>query len=904
MIKFERFTLENGLQVVVHEDPTSLVAAINVMYYVGARDENPNQTGFAHLFEHLMFSGSKNIPSYDAALQQVGGTNNAYTSSDVTSYHCTLPLANLETAFWLESDRMLSLAFNQKGLKVQKKVVVEEFKEVYLNQPYGDAWGNLLQLAYTQHPYQWPVIGKEINHISEATMEEVKAFFSKFYLPNNAVLAVAGGVTVAQVKQLSEKWFGPIPAGTLSPKIFNQEPVQQVAREQTVTQRVPLDALYKAYLTPGRLEAGFYATELLCTVLGIGKSCVLYRELVEGKEYFNTISASTSETIDPGLLVIMGRANENIALEVANAALDRIVAQIQEQGVTEAELEKAKNHLEASFVYDTVDITNRAEELAYATLLGDTNLVNRKMAHMLAVTREEVQQAAMNLLRPEKCSTLYYRPHQHMNKKLPTRAENFSEWYNELVKRVGLAEHAAVRGCMVIKPYGFAIWEKMQAILDQAFKATGHENAYFPLFIPKSYLSSEAAHVEGFAKECAVVTHYRLKMSEDGKEVVVDPAAKLEEELIVRPTSETIIWKSYKNWIQSYRDLPLLLNQWSNVVRWEMRTRLFLRTAEFLWQEGHTAHATKEEAEQEALQMLQVYADFGKNTLAIPFLTGIKTAHERFAGAEQTYTIEALMQDGKALQAGTSHFLGQRFAKAFDVTFTNQAGQLDYVWGTSWGVTTRLIGALIMTHSDDKGLVLPPRIAPIQVIIIPIYKNQDEKALIQQQSKHIQQQLLARDISAKWDGNDAYKPGWKFAEYELKGVPIRVVMGPNDLANQTAELTRRDTGEKITVSIENIVEVIQHMLEDIQENLYQRALTFRNQHTYEVNTYEEFKAAMEDKKGFVLAHWDGTSETEQQIHAETKATIRCIPLEGTSEPGTCIYTGKPSKQRVIFGQAY
>lgn len=491
-----------------------------------------------------------------------------------------------------------------------------------------------------------------------------------------------------------------------------------------------------------------------------------------------------------------------------------------------------------------------------------------------------------------------------MHKKLPTRAENFSEWYNEIIKRAGLAENAAVRGCMTIKPYGFAIWEKMQAILDKAFKATGHENAYFPIFIPKSYLNREAAHVEGFAKECAVVTHYRLKIAEDGQQIVVDPAAKLEEELIVRPTSETIIWNSYKNWIQSYRDLPLLINQWCNVVRWEMRTRLFLRTAEFLWQEGHTAHATKEEAEQEALQMLHVYADFGKDYLAIPFLKGIKTEHERFAGAEQTYTIEALMQDGKALQAGTSHFLGQRFAKAFDVTFTNQAGQMDYVWGTSWGLTTRLIGALIMTHSDDKGLVLPPRLAPIQVIIIPIYRRQEEKEAIQQQVQLIQQQIIAHNISVKLDGRDEHKPGWKFAEYELKGVPIRMAIGPNDLANKTVELTRRDTGEKATVPIDNIVTIVKDMLGDIHDNLYQRACEFREQNTYQVDSYKEFKEAINQKRGFILAHWDGTIETEKQIHAETKATIRCIPLDGNTEPGTCIYSGKPSKQRVVFGQAY
>ena len=491
-----------------------------------------------------------------------------------------------------------------------------------------------------------------------------------------------------------------------------------------------------------------------------------------------------------------------------------------------------------------------------------------------------------------------------MYKKLPTRAENFSEWYNELVKRVGLAENSSVRGCMTIKPYGFAIWEKIQAILDHAFKETGHENAYFPLFIPKSYFTREAAHAEGFAKECAVVTHYRLKSDAETNQIIVDNEAKLDEELIVRPTSETIIWHSYKNWIQSYRDLPLLINQWSNVVRWEMRTRLFLRTTEFLWQEGHTAHATQTEAEQEVLQMLNIYADFGKDYLAIPFLKGVKTEHEKFAGAEKTYTIEALMQDGKALQAGTSHFLGQSFAKAFDVTFTNQAGQMDYVWGTSWGITTRLIGALIMAHSDDKGLVLPPRLAPIQVIIIPIYRTQEEKAAIQQQARIIQEQLRTHHIIVKFDDRDEHKPGWKFAEYELKGVPIRLAIGPNDLANHTVELTRRDTSEKIVIQANQLVGQVIQLLADIQNNLYQRAHQFREANTYAVNTYEAFKEAIAQKRGFILAHWDGTTETERKIQAETKATIRCIPLEGTPEPGKCMYTGKPSKQRVVFAQAY
>ena len=491
-----------------------------------------------------------------------------------------------------------------------------------------------------------------------------------------------------------------------------------------------------------------------------------------------------------------------------------------------------------------------------------------------------------------------------MHKKLPTRAENFSEWYNELVKRTELAENSAVRGCMTIRPYGYAIWEKIQATLDKAFKETGHENAYFPLFIPKSYLSREAAHVEGFAKECAVVTHYRLKNSADGKEVIVDPEAKLEEELIIRPTSETIIWNSYKNWIQSYRDLPLLINQWSNVVRWEMRTRVFLRTAEILWQEGHTAHATSTEAEQEVQQMLNIYADFGRDYLAIPFLKGKKTENEKFAGAEETYTIEALMQDGKALQAGTSHFLGQRFAKAFEVTFANQSGQLEYVWGTSWGVTTRLIGGLIMTHSDDKGLILPPRLAPIQVVIIPIYKTSEEKHLVQQKSLQIQKELRAHNILVKLDDKEDQSPGWKFAEYELKGVPIRLVVGPKDLANNTIELTRRDTSEKKSILLEDIAASIIALLGAIQNNLYQRACEFREANTFYVNTYADFKEVIAHKKGFVFAHWDGTTETEEKIKVETKATIRCIPLEGNIEEGSCIYTGKPSKQRVVFAQAY
>jgi prolyl-tRNA synthetase len=491
-----------------------------------------------------------------------------------------------------------------------------------------------------------------------------------------------------------------------------------------------------------------------------------------------------------------------------------------------------------------------------------------------------------------------------MAQKLPTRASNYTAWYNELIKQSGLAENSPVRGCMTFKPYGFAIWEKMQAALDRAFKATGHENAYFPLFIPKSYLSREAAHIKGFAKECAVVTHHRLKTSEDGKSIIVDPDARLEEELIVRPTSETVVWSTYKNWIQSYRDLPLLINQWSNVVRWEMRPRIFLRTAEILWQEGHTAHATKEEAQTEVLQMLDVYHEFAQHYMAVPFIKGMKTAYEKFAGAQETYTIEALMQDGKALQAGTSHFLGQNFAKAFEVTFANQQGQLEYVWGTSWGVTTRLIGALIMTHSDDDGLVLPPRLAPIQVVIIPIYNNPSEKETVVAYAQQIKAQLAEENIAVKLDDRDSYKPGWKFAEYELKGVPIRLVVGPKDLANHTVEISRRDTKDKNTDSVKQIGPSVSALLETIQNNLYQRALAFQKAHTVYVDTYAAFKEAIAGKHGFVLAHWDGTTETEQRIQEETKATIRCIPLNNPQETGTCIYSGKPSKQRVIFAQAY
>ena len=491
-----------------------------------------------------------------------------------------------------------------------------------------------------------------------------------------------------------------------------------------------------------------------------------------------------------------------------------------------------------------------------------------------------------------------------MTPTLPKKTEDFSAWYNELVKRAELAENSPVRGCMIIKPYGFAIWERMQAILDQAFKATNHDNAYFPMLIPKSYLSREADHIEGFAKECAVVTHYRLKKADDGLGVVVDPEAQLEEELVIRPTSETIIWHTYKHWIRSYRDLPLLINQWSNIVRWEMRPRLFLRTAEVLWQEGHTAHATREEAEQESRQMLNIYTDFVQNYMAIPLLKGIKTEYEQFAGAETTYTIEALMQDGKALQAGTSHFLGQKFAQAFGVTFANKTGQLDHVWGTSWGVTTRLIGALIMTHSDDEGLVLPPRLAPIQVIIIPIYKSATEQERVLQQATRLQEILTTQKVTVKLDNRSTHKPGRKFTEYELKGVPLRMVIGPRDLDNNTVELARRDTKAKMTIHVNNVATVVQELLIDIQDCLYKRALDFRQTHTTSVDTYEAFKTTIAQKGGFVLAHWDGTTETEKKIQAETKATIRCIPLDTPQEDGVCMYTGRPSQQRVVFAQAY
>ena len=488
-------------------------------------------------------------------------------------------------------------------------------------------------------------------------------------------------------------------------------------------------------------------------------------------------------------------------------------------------------------------------------------------------------------------------------KDLTKRADNYSQWYNDLVVKADLAEQSAVRGCMVIKPYGYAIWEKMQRQLDDMFKATGHVNAYFPLLIPKSFLSREAEHVEGFAKECAVVTHYRLKNAADGSGVVVDPSAKLEEELIIRPTSETIIWNTYKNWIQSYRDLPILCNQWANVFRWEMRTRLFLRTAEFLWQEGHTAHATREEAETEARRMLDVYADFAENFMAVPVVKGVKSANERFAGALDTYTIEAMMQDGKALQSGTSHFLGQNFAKAFDVQFINKNNELEYVWATSWGVSTRLMGALIMTHSDDNGLVLPPKLAPIQVVIIPIYKNAEQLQAIDAKANEIADKLRTMGISVKYDNADNKRPGFKFADYELKGVPIRLVMGGRDLENGTVEVMRRDTLEKETMSVENIEQVVKTLLDEIQANIFQKALKYRQEHTITVDSYDEFKEKIEEG-GFILAHWDGTTETEERIKEETKATIRCIPFDGDTTPGVCMVTGKPSARRVLFARSY
>ena len=491
-----------------------------------------------------------------------------------------------------------------------------------------------------------------------------------------------------------------------------------------------------------------------------------------------------------------------------------------------------------------------------------------------------------------------------MGKNLTKRSEDYSKWYNELVIKADMAENSGVRGCMVIKPYGFAIWEKIQAGLDKMFKDTGHQNAYFPLFIPKSYLSKEASHVEGFAKECAVVTHYRLKNAEYGIRLVVDEDSKLQEELIVRPTSETIIWDTYRKWIQSYRDLPLLINQWANVVRWEMRTRLFLRTTEFLWQEGHTAHETEQEAIEESELILNIYADFAENHMAVPVIKGTKTESERFAGAIETYCIEALMQDGKALQAGTSHFLGQNFAKAFDVKFATREGKQEYVWATSWGVSTRLMGALIMTHSDDNGLVLPPKLAPIQVVIVPIYKGLEQLDAISERVNPLVKELQNKGISVKYDKRDTHKPGFKFNEYELKGVPVRIAVGQRDMENGTYELARRDTLEKETVEADGVVAKIEFLLEDIQRNIFEKALNYRKEHITEVDGYEEFKRVLDQKGGFISAHWDGTSATEDKIKEETKATIRCIPLDAIEEAGSCMVTGKPSSKRVLFAKAY
>ena len=489
-------------------------------------------------------------------------------------------------------------------------------------------------------------------------------------------------------------------------------------------------------------------------------------------------------------------------------------------------------------------------------------------------------------------------------KQLTPREENYSQWYNDLVMKAGLAENSAVRGCMVIKPYGYAIWEKMQRALDDMFKATGHVNAYFPLFIPKSFFSREADHVEGFAKECAVVTHYRLMNDPEGRGVVVDPEARLEEELIVRPTSEAIIWNTYKNWIQSYRDLPILCNQWANVVRWEMRTRLFLRTAEFLWQEGHTAHETKEEAIAEAQKMIRVYADFAENWMGVPVIMGTKSANERFAGAVDTFTIEALMQDGKALQSGTSHFLGQNFGKAFDVQFATRDGGMDYAWATSWGVSTRLMGALILAHSHNNGLVLPPKLAPIQVVMIPIYKGDEELAKMTEELEKIAAPLRAKGISVKIDNRDNVRSGFKFAEYELKGVPVRLVVGPRDLANGTVEMMRRDTLVKESVALEGIADLVEQTLEDMQKSIFDKALAFRNSMITKVDTWEEFKDVLENKGGFISAHWDGTTETEVAIKEATKATIRCIPFDSVEEEGTCVFSGKPSHRRVLFAKSY
>jgi prolyl-tRNA synthetase len=490
-----------------------------------------------------------------------------------------------------------------------------------------------------------------------------------------------------------------------------------------------------------------------------------------------------------------------------------------------------------------------------------------------------------------------------MSKGITKRSENYSEWYNEIVKRAELAENSAVRGCMVIKPYGFAIWEKMQRALDDMFKETGHQNAYFPLFVPKSFLEKEEEHAEGFAKECAVVTHYRLKNNPDGKGLIVDPEAKLTEELIIRPTSEAVIWNTYKGWIQSYRDLPLLINQWANVVRWEMRTRIFLRTAEFLWQEGHTAHATEAEAIEETEKMLGVYADFAENWMALPVKKGAKTPNERFAGAEDTLCIEGLMQDGKALQCGTSHFLGQNFAKSFDVKFVNKEGQLEFAWATSWGVSTRLMGALIMAHSDDNGLVLPPKLAPIQVVIVPIYRNDEDLAKISEKVDSIVKALKAKGISVKFDDDDKQKPGFKFAEYELRGVPVRLGLGMRDLENGTVEVARRDNLTKEVTQLDGVVEYVANLLDEIQANIYQKALKFREENTFTVDTWEDFKSQIE-KGGFISAHWDGTSETEEAIKQETKATIRCIPFDAVEEAGKCVYSGKESNKRVLFAKAY
>ena len=500
--------------------------------------------------------------------------------------------------------------------------------------------------------------------------------------------------------------------------------------------------------------------------------------------------------------------------------------------------------------------------------------------------------------------TIFVTEKIEMENKKVKRSDDYSAWYNNLVKSADLAEHSAVKGCMVIKPYGYAIWEKMQAELDKRFKETGHQNAYFPLFIPKSFFSKEASHVDGFAKECAVVTHYRLKVDEHTNEIIVDPEAKLEEELIVRPTSETIIWNTYRDWIKSYRDLPLLINQWANVVRWEMRTRLFLRTTEFLWQEGHTAHATSQEAEAETKQMLDVYADFAENILAVPVIKGVKTANERFAGALETYCIEGLMQDGKALQMGTSHFLGQNFAKAFDVKYVTKENKQEFVWATSWGVSTRLMGALIMSHSDDEGLILPPNLAPIQVVIVPIFRKEEEKTLVIEKAKEIQKILKAKNISVKLDDRDNLTPGFKFAEYELKGVPVRIAIGPRDVQNESVEVARRDTKEKQVMSAIDLDHKIEHLLSQIQKNIYQKALDYRDEHITAVDSWNEFVNALENKTGFVSAHWDGTTETELKIKETTKATIRCIPIDNKLENGKCVLTGNPSTQRVLFAKAY